>query len=55
MWALGIGRKIITTNSSVVSYDFYDHNQIYIVDDVNKLSFNEMVRTAMQLNLLKSD
>lgn len=27
----------------------------FIVDDVNKLSFNEMVRTAMQLNLLKSD
>lgn len=33
----------------------YFIERAFIVDDVNKLSFNEMVRTAMQLNLLKSD
>lgn len=33
----------------------YFIERAFIIDDVNKLSFNEMVRTAMQLNLLKSD
>lgn len=33
----------------------YFIERAFIVDDVNKLSFNEMVRTAMQLDLLKSD
>lgn len=33
----------------------YFIERAFIVDDVNKLPFNEMVRTAMQLNLLKSD
>lgn len=33
----------------------YFIERAFIVDDVNKLSFNEMVRTAMQLNLLRSD
>lgn len=33
----------------------YFIERAFVVDDVNKLSFNEMVRTAMQLNLLKSD
>lgn len=33
----------------------YFIERAFIVNDVNKLSFNEMVRTAMQLNLLKSD
>lgn len=33
----------------------YFIERAFIVDDVNKLSFNEMVRIAMQLNLLKSD
>lgn len=33
----------------------YFIERAFIVGDVNKLSFNEMVRTAMQLNLLKSD
>lgn len=33
----------------------YFIERAFVVDDVNKLSFNEMVRIAMQLNLLKSD
>lgn len=54
MWALGIGRKIITTNSSVVSYDFYDHNQIYIVDDVNNIDVEELI-VFMQKKYTMSD
>jgi len=32
MWALGLGKKIITNNKSVVTYDFYNKNQIYVID-----------------------
>ena len=35
MWALGCGRKIVTTNKSVVQYPFYDPAQIYLIDDTN--------------------
>lgn len=33
----------------------YFIERTFIVEDVNKLSFNDMVRTANQLGLLKSD
>ena len=33
MWALGYGKKIITTNDSVRTYDFYSPRQIMIVED----------------------
>lgn len=33
MWALGAGKKIITTNKSVVHYKFYDPNIICIIDN----------------------
>lgn len=33
MWALGAGKKIITTNDSVRNYDFYDANQILVLED----------------------
>lgn len=32
MWALGAGKKIITTNSSALNYDFYSPEQILILD-----------------------
>lgn len=35
MWALGEGKKIITTNPSVTKYDFYTSDQIYVLDDKN--------------------
>lgn len=31
MWALGLGKKIITNNSSVITYRFYTKDQIYII------------------------
>lgn len=33
MWALGAGKKIITTNESVKEYDFYTPDQILILND----------------------
>lgn len=33
--ALGLGKKIITTNSDIVNYDFYDENNILIIDRNN--------------------
>jgi hypothetical protein len=35
MWALGAGRKIITTNKAVSEYDFYTPEQIFVVDDID--------------------
>lgn len=31
MWALGAGKKIITTNKSIKEYSFYNNNQVYIL------------------------
>ena len=31
MWALGLGKKIITNNPNVIAYDFYSKEQIYII------------------------
>lgn len=33
MWALGSGKKIITTNQSVKEYSFYNRTQIYILGE----------------------
>lgn len=33
MWALGLEKKIITTNESVKYYDFYDEKQVLILKD----------------------
>ena len=33
----------------------YFLERAFIVDDVNKFSFNDMIRTASQMNLIKSD
>lgn len=33
MWALGLGKKIITNNKNIVKYDFYSKEQVFILDD----------------------
>lgn len=33
MWSIGLNKKIITNNKSIISYPFYDKNQILILDD----------------------
>lgn len=37
MWALGQGKKIITTNKAAAQYDFFNPDQIYIVNDIEDL------------------
>ena len=38
MWALGAGKKVITTNMSVKDYPFYNDNQFFILsDNLNRL------------------
>lgn len=39
MWALGLEKKIITTNESARLYDFYDEKQIFILKD----NYNELL------------
>ena len=42
MWALGAGKKIITTNKSADQYDFYDPSQILVIDDLSRLDSKEI-------------
>ena len=37
MWALGMEKKIVTTNQMVKNYDFYSPNQIFIVNSIPEL------------------
>ncbi len=39
MWALGLEKKIITTNESARLYDFYDDKQVFILKD----NYNELL------------
>ena len=50
MWALGAGKKIITTNASIENYDFYSPEFIYIADYRKSIktdaTFNEFVNNT---------
>lgn len=41
MWALGLGKKILTTNEAVKLYDFYTSNQIFVVKDIDQIQNDE--------------
>lgn len=43
MWALGLGKKIITNNTNIKSYDCYTKEQVYVVDDVEKIDRQELL------------
>lgn len=35
--ALGLNKKIITTNQDIVNYDFYNPNNIFVIKDINEI------------------
>lgn len=35
--ALGCKRKLITTNKNIINYDFYDSNNIFVIEDINDI------------------
>lgn len=39
--AIGLNKKIITTNKDIVNYDFYDPNNILVVNDIKNFSIPE--------------
>jgi len=41
MWALGAGKKIVTTNESITQYDFYTSQQVYVLKKGIDLSGNK--------------
>lgn len=41
MWALGAGKKIITTNANIIHYPFFSDRFIFIVDDITDLENNK--------------
>lgn len=36
MWSIGLGKKVLTTNSNVKQYDFFDEKQILVIDEKTK-------------------
>lgn len=55
MQALGNNKKIITTNKSVLLYDFYTSNQIFVVNDVDSLSTNSQFSSFVSEKLNLTD
>ena len=45
MWALGAGKKIITTNPHALKYDFYNEKQIYILNN-NVEGINNFINSS---------
>ena len=41
--AFGAQKKLITTNADVANYDFYDKNNILVIDRLNPLINNEFL------------
>lgn len=41
MWALGAGKKILTTNANIKNYECYDPNQIFVLNDLKNISANK--------------
>ena len=48
MWAIGLGKKIVTTNQNVEKYDVYDPDRVYIYK--NKTDEDELVRFITNTN-----
>ncbi|MBW7675747.1 hypothetical protein [Chryseobacterium chendengshani] len=40
--SLGLHKKLITTNSDIINYDFYNPENIHIIEDVEKISIPEL-------------
>ncbi len=47
--ALFFNKKLITNNPNVVKYNFYNSNNIMIIEDkVDNVSFNEFINSSYQ-------
>lgn len=42
---LGLGKKIITTNNDIVNYDFYDANNVLVIDRCNPVIREEFIKS----------
>ena len=55
MWALGAGKKIITTNQVVVNYAFYSPEQIFVVEHNKVIELKEKLRAFVQSDFEMED
>lgn len=39
--AIGLEKKLVTTNKNIINYDFYDSENIYIIDDIDSINLPE--------------
>lgn len=49
MWAMGLEKKIITTNESAKRYGFYDKNQVFILND-NYNDLLSFIKTRFEMS-----
>ena len=53
MWALGAGRKIVTTNANILGYDCYSPEQVYVVKEekvlINDKDFRAFIRKDFKM------
>lgn len=55
MWALGEGKKIITTNESVMKYPFYTPDQFYILNENNLSGILEFLQREFVMTKLNRE
>lgn len=55
MWALGEGKKIITTNRSVTNYDFYSPDFIFVIDSGAGVKSDESFREFVFSNYVEKE
>lgn len=55
MWSLGAGKKIITTNQTVVNYSFYSPEQIFVIDKDKVEEHKDKIRAFAQSDCVIED
>jgi len=47
IWALAMGKKVVTTNKNIVKFDFYSPQQILVIDRNNPIVPIEFISTPL--------
>lgn len=55
MWALGAGKRIVTTNTNIVNYPFYSKEQVFILDINNYLQQKDLLLSFIEGEFVMSE
>lgn len=51
--SLGFHKKLITTNTDIINYDFYNDKNIFVIDDINDINIPESFFKTPYINVSK--